>query len=303
MNSGKAADNKPKDQTAADAPVYAGMSQAELDAQYTQATLVPDLAPYQAIWQEGCDIVRSTLPCRLDIRYGPHPRQVVDLFPAGAGAPALIHLHGGAWLRQTKQQANFMAAAYAPRGVNFIAADFAQADDVTLGDMVDQVRALISWVYGQAGALGVDRDRLYLSGHSSGGHLGAMVLASGWRGAAGLPEDVIKAAMLVSGVYDLEPVRLSARNDYLRLDEADAARLSPIRHIPKNGPPLMVAWGDGDLDEFRRQSRSFADHWARTGNSVEFTELKSKNHFDMNNMLAETDGPLMRWMSARLGLE
>lgn len=283
-------------------PVYRGYTQSELNAQYDQATLVPDMAPYISHWLEGRDYARATLTHEADIRYGEHPRQVMDIFPAAENAPVLIHLHGGAWKRQSKDRVNFMAPHFVGKGAAFIALEFGLAPEASLDEIISHARAGLMWIYHNCERFGGDQNRIHLTGHSSGSHLTAMLLADGWRAERELPENVIKGATLISGLFDLVPVKLSARNDYLFLDDDAVKRNSPIAHIPENGPPLVMAWGDGDLDEFRRQSEAFAQAWTDKGNQVQTMMLPGKNHFDMMNTLGDPREPVIGLIHAQMGL-
>ena len=282
--------------------VYGGYTQAELDAQYEQATLVPDRARYMARWKAASADVRARLDCRLGLRYGPSADEALDLFLAPApGAPLHVHLHGGAWRRLSRAEASFPAPPFVAEGVHFAALDFGLVPAITLAQQVAQVRRAIAWLYHHADEFGIDRERLQIGGQSSGAHLSAMALARDWLPSHQLPADAIKSAVLVSGSYDLEPVRLSARNEYLRLDQISARALSPIAQIPSDGPPILMAWGDGELDEFRRQGRAYAEAWAARGNPVETLELAGRNHFDMWDEFAEPTSPIVKTALSLIG--
>jgi len=283
--------------------VYRGYTQAELDIQYNQGTLVPDLAPYQAHWSESSDTARDEYDCTLDISYGPSNRERLDLFrPVNPVGPVVVMIHGGAWRRLSKEQAAFSAPAMLDAGAGFVALGFDLIDRVPLAEMVRQVRAGVAWVYRNVAAHGLDPERIYLHGFSSGAHLAANVLADGWRAEFGLPENLVRGAVLCSGPYDLEPVVLSARSEYLKLESAGAELLTPNNFVPADGPAIIVAWGDGELAEFRRQGVAFAEHWRAAGNFAETIELEGANHFDACLALAEPDGPLMRAALAQMGL-
>ena len=148
--------------------------------------------------------------------------------------------------------------------------------------------------------------RSYVIGHSSGSHVTGMTLVTDWEGVYGLPPDVVKGAGLASGMYDLEPVRLSSRNGYLKLDAERAAGLSAIRQIPpaaKIGPlPIVVAYGSGELKEFQRQSRDFAPAWRAAGHPTTVCEIEGNNHFDMAQDWAQADRPLFKAMAEIVGL-
>lgn len=283
--------------------VYRGYTQAELDIQYDQGSLVPDLAPYQAHWAETGESVRRTYDCTSDIAYGSSEREKLDLFrPTDPQGPVVVMVHGGAWRRLSKAQSAFSAPAMLDAGAGFVALGFDLIDTAPLAEMVRQVRAGVAWLHRNAAQHGFDAERIYLHGFSSGAHLAANVLADGWREEAGLPANLVKGAVLCSGPYDLEPVVLSKRSEYLKLDAAGAAAFTPNLHVPRNGPPIVVAWGDGELAEFRRQGAAFAEAWRAAGNPVETIELPGLNHFDACLTFAERDGPLVTAALAQMAL-
>ena len=287
----------PTDPPAASAPVYRGYSQAELDAQYDQSTLVPDISGYLDAWDTESARVRKAQACRLAVPYGGRPAETLDIFPAENGAdgvPVMLFIHGGAWRALSKDSFSYPAEPFAAAGAAWVAADFSLLPDASLDEQVRQNRAALAWLWRNARTFGGDPDRLYVCGHSSGAHVGGALVQDGWRARAGLPEDAIKGAVLVSGMYDLEPVRLSARNDYVRLDEVAVRRLSPIHNIPERLPALALFWGSGELDEFRRQSRAFAEAlWAR-GHRAEAMEIAGANHFDMADGFADSRSAILR---------
>ena len=287
------------------APVYRDYSQAELDAQYDQGTLVPDISGYLADWAAESERERDTLECRLSVPYSDGPAETLDIFPAENGAdgtPVMLFIHGGAWKALSKNSFSYPAGRFAAAGAAWVAVDFSLLPDVSLDEQVDQNRAALAWLWRNARSFGGDPDRLYICGHSSGAHVGGTLVQSGWRNRAGLPEDVIKGAVLVSGMYDLEPVRLSARNSYVHLDEVAARRLSPIHNIPDRMPKLALFWGSGELDEFRRQSRAFAEAlWAR-GHRAEAAEIGGANHFDMAAGFADSRSPILHSCLGMMGL-
>jgi arylformamidase len=284
--------------------VYRGYTKAELDIQYNQTALVPDLASYVAYWSEASEAVRRRYDGTFDIVYGPGGRQKLDIFrPANPAGPVVVSVHGGAWRLLSKAEAAFSAPPMLEAGAGYVALGFDLVDTAPLQEIVAQVRAGVAWVYRNAAEHGFDPEQLYLSGFSSGAHLAANVLANGWRAAAGLPEDLVKGAVLSSGPYDLEPVALSARNTYLHLDAATVRHFSPNRHVPTGGPPIVVAWGEGEHTEFRRQGAAFAESWAAAGNPVETIEIAGANHFDACVTLADPGGALVRAALAQMGLK
>ena len=213
--------------------IFLDYDQETLDAQYNQRSLVPDADDYIAVDVAESARVRQKLDCRIDVAYGPGEDETLDLFPAAApGSPVVVYMHGGAWTRSDKSNESFMAEAFVAAGAAFVAVNFGLCPKVTLDEMIRQAREAVAWSCENAQDFNADPGRLYIAGHSSGGHVGGMMAVTDWT-AHNLPRGLIKGALLCSGMYDLAPVRLSARNDYLHLDEAAEDRNSAMRHIPQ----------------------------------------------------------------------
>lgn len=276
--------------------VYLNYTQVELDRQYDQRTLVPDLGPYLKVWKEGTDKARQTLPVVRNVSYDPHPAARLDLYGRGDGsAPVVLYFHGGAWRSLDLDHSGFAAPMVVGAGALFAAVDFALVPSEPLPEQVRQARAAVAWAYRHAADHGGDPEKIYLMGHSSGAHLVGNLVAGGWQGDFGLPVDAIKRALAVSGPYDLEPVILSARNDFLKLTEQAARRISAIEHVPAaNAPALTVLWGEGELDEFRRQGAAFAAAWRAAGHPAIAEEVPGRNHFDLSNDFADPDSRVGR---------
>jgi len=284
--------------------VYGDYTQEELNRQYNQAALVPDFSDYIEQNRERSKSVRKDIPCKLDIPYGPSLDERLDIFPTKAHeAPILIYHHGGAWCRGNNKGSSYIAESCVSKGVNLVIPGFSLAPKVTLDEIVRQNHAAIVWSYHHAKDFGGNSNRIYVGGHSSGGHLAAMMLVTDWSGEYGLPENLIKGAVCLSGMYDLEPVRLSHRNEYLFLDERSANRNSPILYIPEYKLPIVIGYGDGEHDEFKRQSDSFAAAWEAAGHPMTKIIMKNQNHFEVEREWAKKDSPIMKRLWAMLGLD
>ena len=282
--------------------IFLDYDQETLDAQYNQRSLVPDADDYIAVDVAESARVRQKLDCRIDVAYGPGEDETLDLFPAAApGSPVVVYMHGGAWTRSDKANESFMAEAFVAAGAAFVAVNFGLCPKVTLDEMIRQARAAVAWSCENAQDFNADPGRLYIAGHSSGGHVGGMMAVTDWT-AHNLPRGLIKGALLCSGMYDLAPVRLSARNDYLHLDEAAEARNSAIRQIPGDGCPLIVGYGGGEQTEFRRQSRAFAAAWRAAGLEVEEFDMPGVNHFQLRRHFNDPNSPILTAMLALMGL-
>lgn len=287
--------------------VWRDYDQAELDRQYDQGSIVTNNEKYRTLKSEGSKRARANIPCELDVAYGPTKAERLDIYKAPKkGAPVVIYIHGGAWKGGTKNENAYAAEAFVGKGAALVVTDFALVPDVMLEEQVRQNRAAIAWVARNAAGFGGDPNRIYITGHSSGSHVSGMMLVTDWEGVYGLPPDVIKGAGLASGMYDLEPVRLSSRNRYLRLDVERTQALSSIHHIPeaaKIGPlKAVVACGTGELKEFQRQSREFAPAWRAAGHPTTMIEIEGNNHFDMAQDWGRPDRPLFQAMADVIGL-
>ena len=283
--------------------IWLDYDQEALDSQYNQRALVPDADDYIAVDIAESERVRQKLECRIDVAYGPGEDERLDVFPAAApGSPLVVYMHGGAWTRSDKANESFMAEAFVAAGAAFVAVNFGLCPRVTLDEMIRQARAAVAWSHENAASFGADPARLYIAGHSSGGHVGGMMAVTDWPAAHGLPRDLVKGALLCSGMYDLAPVRLSARNDYLRLDAAAEARNSAIRQIPADGCPLVIGYGGGEQKEFRRQSREFAAAWREAGLKVREFDMPGVNHFERRRHFNDPDGPILKATLEMMGL-
>jgi arylformamidase len=168
--------------------------------------------------------------------------------------------------------------------------------------MARQVRSAVAWVYKNAARFGGDPNRLYVCGHSSGGHLAGTVVSADWRKDFGLPGDILRGALLCSGMYDLKPVRLSARSSYVKFTDEIERELSALRHLDRIACPLLVAYGTCETPEFQRQARDFAAALKAAGKPHELLVGEAYNHFEMLETLANPYGLLGRAMLARMGL-
>lgn len=286
--------------------VWLDYDQKELDDQYNQRILVPDANDYMARHGVLSARVRGEMDCRLDVAYGPSEDERLDIFPAAsaaaAGAPVVVYFHGGAWTRWHKDNNSFQAPAFVNAGAVFVSVNFGLVPAVTLDELVRQCRAAVAWVYRNAADLGADPEKLYVAGHSSGGHEVGLIAVTDWEADWGLPADIVKGAFAASGMYDLEPVRLSSRNEYLHLDVAATRRNSAMPHIRDRMPPMVIAYGEGEQQEFRRQSIEFARELRKRGHACTELDLPGLNHFQVAEEYANPDGALMKAVFEAMGL-
>jgi arylformamidase len=266
-------------------PLYRGLDRAALDREYSPSLAAGgDITPYLRRYAALSEIATRLPGFRPGIPYGEHPDEVFDLFvPAGPGPwPVHVFIHGGYWQAMNQRDFAFIAPAFLKRGVAFASLNYTIAPAASIGDMIDQCRRAIARIAADAGRLGIDPGRITLSGHSAGAHLAAMTLS-----------EIVERALLISGIYDLEPIRLSYVDAPLRLTPADVAAWSPLGLDLPARCPVAVAWGEHDTAEFRRQSRSFAERLAESGRAVSSAEFTGLNHFDILFEFLEDDSRLI----------
>jgi arylformamidase len=271
-----------------------------LDREYSPSSCVPSLHAYLDGYAETSAAVRREHEVRRGVRYGPHPAETLDLYPAppgpdGAPPPLHVFVHGGNWQLLSAADSAFPAPGFLRRGVAFAAVDYALAPPATLDEIVAMVRRCLAWLPGQAAGLGFDPARIQVSGTSAGAHLVAMALV------AGVPAGVA-GAVLLSGMYDLEPVRRSYVNDALGLDAAAAERNSPLFRLPASLPPVVLARGGNETEGYARQHAAMlAALRARSAAVVDVVD-PARNHFDLPGDLAAAGTPLGAAVLAQLGL-
>ena len=284
--------------------VWLDMTQKELNDAYSQFIYAPNIGQVIDRWGSNSELVRGRIGDPRKFAYGDMPVESLDVYPANSSnAPVNIFIHGGAWQQETAEGYGFPAELFVDAGVHYVVPDFSWIQDVgdSLYPIADQLRRAVAWVYQNADQFGGNPDQLYLSGHSSGGHLAGVMLTTDWEKEMDLPADVIKGGMCCSGMYDLKPVRLSSRGDYVDFTDDMEHDMSSIRHIDKLNAPLIVAYGSYETPEFKRQSIEFAEAVAKAGKSVELIVAENYNHFEVIETLANPNGILGRAVLEQMG--
>jgi arylformamidase len=285
--------------------VFLDYDQTALDAAYDQAAYAPnrDQLIRRRDSQSAAARARLGLPER--VGYGTADTEKLDIYrAAGARRPVFVFIHGGAW--RAGRAADYAAPAemFIAAGAHWVVPDFSWVQDAggSLTVLADQVRRAIAWVFCSIGEFGGDPGRLYLGGQSSGGHLAAVALTTDWPRRFGLPDDIIKGGLLISGMYELAPVRLSKRSAYVAFDDCTIEALSPIRHLDRLRAPLVVAYGTCETPEFQRQNREFAAAVAAAGKPVRLLVGAHYNHFELPETLGNPYGLLGRAALELMGL-
>jgi len=273
--------------------VYLDYTQAELDRAYDQRAWAPNAGTLIERWRDAAGDARDSHPGYRELAYGDGPLERLDLYAADPGAPIHVHIHGGAWRAQSKDDGAIAASAMTAAGMHFAVPEFDKLPDVRMPVMVEQLARAIRWIYQNASGFGGDRTRILLSGHSSGAHLAAVLATLDWQ-ALGLPAAPFCGLVLISGAYDLEPVLISARRSYIDLTPDEADRLSAPRHADRIRCPVTLLYGDRETPEFIRQSRAFSEILAGTGRLKALIEVATCNHFEIFDRMADPDSDVFR---------
>lgn len=273
------------------------------DTQYNARASVLDYEQYPRRYRELSDAAHASLKVFKDIAYGPGVGERLDIFPAAqADAPVLLFIHGGYWRALSKADSAFMAPALTAAGACVVVIDYDLAPAVTLDQIVDQTRRALTWVHRHISEFGGDPNRIVASGSSAGGHLVGMLLAAGWQADQGVPPDVLHGALPISGLFDLQPLRATHINEWMKLDETAAQRNSPQCHLPTQRTELVVSFGALETEEFARQSHVFLGAWQQQGLPGRFVPAPGRNHFDVVLQLGEPGTPLYNAVLQLLGL-
>jgi arylformamidase len=277
--------------------VWLDLDQAELDAAYDQTVWAPNREQVIRRYAAHSDAARARLGAPRRFAYGPTHVEGLDLYATTrANAPINVFIHGGAWRAGLARNYAFPAELFVRAGAHFVVPDFAAVQDVgaSLTPMADQVRRAVAWVYRNARSFGGDPDRLYVSGHSSGAHLAGVVVTTDWAREFNLPADTVKGGLCSSGMYDLKPVRLSARSSYVKFTDEMEQALSSQRHLDRLNAPLVVSHGTLESPEFQRQARDFVAAVTAAGKPVKLLVGEDYNHFEVIETLATPYGLLGR---------
>jgi arylformamidase len=285
--------------------VFMDYDQVELDAAYDQLSYAPMGPQITARRTSNSAEVRRRIGDPQRVAYGPTDIEKLDIFKTGKkNAPVFVFAHGGAWQNGSASEYHFAAENFVKAGANFVTLDFVNAPQAN-GDirvMADQVQRGFAWVYKNAASFGADPSQVYVGGQSSGAHLTGAALVSDWQKKNGVKPGFIKAALLLSGMYEMKPVRLSARSSYVKFDDAMEDQMSTIRHIRNLTTPVTVMYGTYETPEFQRQSREFAGALKTANKDVTLIVAPNYNHWELQETMANPLGWAGRAALAMMGL-
>lgn len=298
-------DTSPKPARVKGPLVWLDMDQKELDDAYDQAVYAPNQMKVQARRDVSTVRAREALGGFQRVKYGAPDIEGLDLFRTKApNAPVVIYVHGGAWRRGVSGDNHTPAEMFVNAGAHYLAADFSNVDDHNgnLLPMVDQVRRAVAWTWRNAREFGGDPAKLYVIGHSSGGHLTGCVVSTDWPKDYGLPSKVLAGALCCSGMYDLVPVRLSKRGEYVKFTDEMVDKLSAMCHVDKINMPLIVGYGTEETPEFQRQARDFASALKKAGKPHDLVVGVGYNHFEIAETISNPYGLIGRRVLNMMGL-
>lgn len=287
------------------AKLYRGFAtQAEIDAQYDVERSVPDFSVYARHFTEESRLARHRLRSVLDVPYGPTRAETLDLFLAeGRDAPVFVFIHGGYWRMLSAKEFSCVALGLVALGITTVVVNYELAPKVSIDEITRQMRAAVAWVLRRIDRHGGDPSRVAVGGHSAGAHLSAMCLQTAWRDDYGLAsDDPLAAGVLVSGLYDLEPLRYSLMQPMIQLDDGVIRRQSPVFSVRPCKTPVLMTWGGDEPDEFRRQSDDFNAAWQLVGNCSKRAPLAGANHFTAIYGFEDPNSVLCRWIAQALGV-
>ncbi len=274
--------------------VWMDMDQWDIDAAYDQAFYAPMGFQISKRIAAASDAARTRLGAPLRLSYGASEIEKLDVYKARKpNAPIFVFIHGGSWLGGTARDHGYPAEMFVNAGANFIAIDFIQIREAggDLRAMAQQVRSSIAWVFRNAASFDADPNRLYIGGRSSGAHLCGVALVTDWQKEFGLPPDIVKGGVCSSGMYDLKPVRISKRGNFVKFTDEMEFAMSSQRHLDLLTAPLTALIGTNETPEFQRQGRDFVAAAKAAGKDVTLVVAPEYNHFEMGESFGNPYGP------------
>jgi arylformamidase len=285
--------------------VFRYWDQNRLDIELNARATVPDIGPFIRAYADESARMRKELSCQIGVKYGPSADERMDIFLPHKGrapAPIFVFIHGGYWRLLDAADSSFMAHTFVERGACVIALNYGLAPQTSLEEIVRQCRAGLSYIWHHAEEFGGDRHFIHVCGSSAGGHLTGMMLAPDWHDKFNVPDNCVHSASPLSGLFDLEPVRLSHVNEWIGLDASVVQALSPLRHLPRRAVPLVVSYGESETFEFQRQSEVYAAACAARGCDVRLVMEDKSNHFDLPLRLMNPQSALTQAIWDVMGL-
>ena len=282
--------------------VYKGFRQGEMEYQYNPRESVPEYPELAKARAAQAKKVRDTAKSWLNLPYGSSPREMLDIYAADRpNGTVLVYIHGGYWRSGSKEDNCNFAPTFTKRGATVALVEYDLCPQATVTDIVRQTRAGIAWVHKNIVRYGGDPAKLFISGHSAGGHLTAMALANDWT-KEGLPQDCIKGAVATSGVFDLDMVMKISVQEQVRMTPEIAKHNSPFENPPRVKCPLVIAVGGAEPTGWQQMSEDYFNFCKANGMNVDYLVVPGANHYTMSEKLLDETNPLTQAMIKQMGL-
>ncbi len=268
-------------------------SQEEIDGQYNIGASMPGWESWLVRYTEDSEVTRQSIECALNVSYGPTLDEHLDIFPSAIpGSPMLVFIHGGYWRALSSKETNFLARKFVEQGITVAHVNYSLCPGVSITEITRQCRAAVAWLHHHAAEYNGDANRIFVSGHSAGGHLTAMVCSTNWVDDYGLPADFVRGGIPISGVFDLRPIRYSYLQPVLMIDDETVRRSSPHINLPTQAPPMLISVGEKESAEFRRQSVDYQALLAQAGFKSTVQVESDDDHFSILYTLINESSPL-----------
>lgn len=284
--------------------IYMDYDQEQLDMQYNNRARVSNHEEIMGSLAKRGTVYANSVPYHADVAFGDSPDELLDIYPATNGnpnAPVMIYFHGGFWYSRHKNDFRFIPTGFNDAGATVVVVNYGLIPTIDMAELVRQCQASVAWVYKNIADHGGDPKNIFITGHSAGGHITAMMLATDWS-AWDVDDASIKGALAISGIYDLEPIRRTFMNATLAFTEDTVAQFSPLRLSPTIKPKFIVTVGGAETDEFIRHSETICDTWGQAGIDCTLDVVSDLNHFTVLSDLISEGGTLNRHMRTLMGL-
>jgi len=281
---------------------YKSFREDEMEYQYNPRVSVPEYPELAKVRAAQARKVRESAKSWLNVAYGSSPRETLDIYAADKpGGPVLVYIHGGYWRSGSKEDNCNFVPTFTKRGATVVLVEYDLCPSVTVSDIVRQTRASIAWIYKNIMRYGGNPGKIFISGHSAGGHLTAMALAHDWE-KEGLPRDLIKGAVATSGVYDLDMVMKISVQEQAQLTPALAKENSPFLHPPRVRCPVVIAIGGAEPKGWQQMSEDYFRFCKENGLNAEYLVVPGANHYTMSEKLLDESSPLTQAMIKQMGI-
>ena len=278
------------------------LSPEEMEWHFNPRVTVPDRDGYMEARKAANERTLNRLSRTPDLRYGPNAHETLDIYPAAtSNAPVMVYIHGGYWRAGYKEDWAFVAEPLVSKGATAVVLNYALCPSVNLDELVAEIHRALIWLYRNVADHGGNPERIFISGSSAGAHLCAMMLGHDWT-QDDLPANLVKGAVLITGIYDVRPVLDISVNADIRLDADAARRNSPMFLPPRHGGQILAAVGGNEAEGWKQQTRDYVSMCQAGGLECDFLELPGEDHFSLGTVLADSACPLVTTMLNQMGL-